>query len=83
MFFFCTGGSKCHRFCFASNSIQFIFLSMVSVVDTAKRALVTLVKSIAAIYGVGERERERERERDSERARERERERGRKKKIQK
>ena len=70
---FCTSGSKCLRFCFASNSIQFIFISMVSVVDTAKRALVTLVKSIAAIYGVGERERERER--DSERARERESER--------
>ena len=53
---------------------------MVSVVDTAKRALVTLLKSIAAIYGVvvaltrdtadtevtRAREREREREREEE-----------------
>ena len=56
---------------------------MVSVVDTAKRALVTLVKSIAAIYGVvvaltrdtadNEVTRARERERGREKERERER----------
>ena len=72
---------------------------MVSVVDTAKRALVTLVKSIAAIYGVvvaltrdtadnevtraREREGERKRERERERDREREKEKERKREKRK